>query len=365
MAKTLNYGLLGCGMMGQEHIRNIELQDGCRVHAVFEPDETMRNAVLKAVPDVKLHDSLAALVSDSSVDCLVIVSPNFLHTEQLKEIANLRALPILVEKPLATDPADEAFIAELHRTYSAPIWVAMEYRYMPPLQRFNELCQQATGGVRMLSIREHRFPFLQKVNNWNRFNKFSGGTLVEKCCHFFDLMRLITESEPTRVMASGAQMVNHLDEHYDGEASDIWDAAYATFDFKSGAKAMLELCMFAEGSKYQEHISAVGPNGKIECLVPGPTRFWPSHLGPPPQPQLIISPRDGSGVEVMEVPVDEAILAAGDHQGSTFYQHQGFRRVVLGEQDPEVNLIDGWRAVRMGMSAQQSSESGAAVAFNW
>jgi myo-inositol 2-dehydrogenase / D-chiro-inositol 1-dehydrogenase len=30
-------------------------------------------------------------------------------------------------------------------------------------------------------------------------------------------------------------------------------------DFANGARAMLELCMFAEGARYQEEISAVGP----------------------------------------------------------------------------------------------------------
>ena len=59
----------------------------------------------------------------------------------------------------------------------------------------------------MLSITEHRFPFLQKVNNWNRFTANSGGTFVEKCCHFFDLMRLILKSDPVRVMASAGQEV--------------------------------------------------------------------------------------------------------------------------------------------------------------
>jgi predicted dehydrogenase len=57
------------------------------------------------------------------------------------------------------------------------------------------------------------------VGNWNRFNKNTGGTLVEKCCHFFDLMTLIIGSKPTRVMASGGQSVNHLDEEYDGQVS--------------------------------------------------------------------------------------------------------------------------------------------------
>lgn len=55
------------------------------------------------------------------------------------------------------------------------------------------------------------------MDNWNRFNRNSGGTLVEKCCHFFDLMNLILRAKPLRVLASGAQDVNHLDERYNGE----------------------------------------------------------------------------------------------------------------------------------------------------
>jgi len=353
--KSLNYGILGCGMMGREHIRNINLLDATRVHAIHEPDAAMRAAAEVDAPDALFHDSLANLINDPELDCLVIASPNYIHVDQLKEVTALRTLPILVEKPLSTNPEDEAFINELAQHYKAPIWVAMEYRFMPPLMRFIEMVDEVTGGVCMLSIREHRFAFLEKVGDWNRFNKYSGGTLVEKCCHFFDLMRLILKSEPRTVMASGSQMVNHLDETYNGERSDIWDAAYAIFDFESGARSMLDLCMFAEGSQFQEHIIAVGPKGKLECLIPGPTRFWPEHLGKQPEPQLIISPRDLSGPTVLEVPVDEALLAAGDHHGSTFFQHQGFQRAVLGQQAPEVTLSDGWSAVRMGMAAQQSS----------
>jgi predicted dehydrogenase len=178
----------------------------------------------------------------------------------------------------------------------------MEYRYMPPVAHLLREAQAATGGVKMLTIREHRFPFLQKVGDWNRFNRNSGGTLVEKCCHFFDLMRLVAGCNPVRVMASGGQAVNHLDEVYDGQQSDIWDHAYVIVDFESGMRAMLELCMFAEGSRYQEEISAVGPKGKIECLVPGPGRFWPAHLGAAPVPKVILSPRNPAGPVELEIP---------------------------------------------------------------
>ena len=119
--------------------------------------------------------------------------------------------------------------------------------------------------------------------------------------------------------------------------------------------------MFAEGSRYQEEISAVGPLGKIECLVPGPGRFWPANLGPAPLPKVIISPRNPAGPQELDIPVDPTLLAAGDHNGSTFYQHQGFARAVPGEQPVEVSLEDGWWAVAMGLAAQQSAATGQAV----
>ena len=355
--KTVRYGLVGCGMMGREHIANIKLLDAAEITGIYEPDAGMRAEAAKAAPGAKLADSLESLLEIQELDCLVITSPNFIHAGQLKTVANIRPLPVLVEKPLFTDPSDEATIRQLIDQYPQPVWVAMEYRYMPPMAEFIRLADEVTGGITMLSIREHRFPFLQKVNDWNRFNRYSGGTLVEKCCHFFDLMRLLMKSEPSSIMASAGQSHNHLDERYQGEVPDNIDNAYAIVDFENNTRALLELCMFAEGSTYQEEVCAVGSKGKIECLIPGPTRFWPEHLGPQPLPKIVISPRNNPGRQEIEIPVDADLLKAGDHHGSTFYQHQKFQQVVLGNAKPEVTLEDGWRAVAMGMAAQVSAET--------
>ncbi|WP_282120383.1 Gfo/Idh/MocA family protein [Ruegeria atlantica] len=361
MTRTIHYGLIGCGMMGQEHLHNIALLDDTRVSAIFEPDAEMAKAAQAIAPDAVMVSSVEELLAVDDLDCVVIVSPNHLHVDQIEEIARTRPLPLLVEKPLFTDPVDAARLEALQRDYPHPIWVAMEYRYMPPIAALIAEAE-ATGGVKMLSIREHRFPFLEKVGNWNRFNRNTGGTFVEKCCHFFDLMRLILQSDPVRVTASGGQAVNHLDEDYEGESPDILDHGYVIVDFASGARAMLELCMFAEGSRYQEEISAVGQDAKIEALVPGPGRFWPEHLGAPPVPQIIVSPRAPKGPVTKEIPVDPRLLAAGDHNGSTFYQHQGFLAVLRGEKaQPDVTLNDGLWAVRIGLAAQQALETGETV----
>ena len=62
-----------------------------------------------------------------------------------------------------------------------------------------------------------------------------------------------------------------------------------------------------------------------------------------------------------EVPVDEAILAAGDHNGSTYHQHMKFLDVVHGKGSVEVGLDDGIWSVRMGQAAQESARTGTAV----
>ncbi len=359
--QMVNYGLVGCGMMAREHIQNINLLPHGRVSVVYDPVPELAQAAAELAGGAHIAVSLDDLLAFVALDAVVIVSPNHLHVPQLQQIVATRPLPILCEKPIYTDPAEAPLLDALFADYPHPVWVAMEYRYMPPVAALIAQAEAATGGVKMLTIREHRFPFLSKVGDWNRFNANTGGTLVEKCCHFFDLMRLILQDEPVRVMASAGQAVNHLDESYDGQTPDIWDNAYVIVDFARGSRAMLELCMFAEGSRYQEEISAVGPLGKIEALVPGPGRFWPAALGEPPVPQLIISPRDPKGPFVSEIPVDPTLLEAGDHNGSTFYQHQRFNAVVRGDAAVEVTVQDGSKAVAIGIAAQQSAKTGQAI----
>ncbi len=364
--KTITYGMVGCGMMGQEHLRNIALLPATRIAAIFEPDAAMRAECKKYAPDAQYVNSIAELLAVQSLDALVITSPNHCHAEQILTITKQTQLPILLEKPVATNLAQVDALRAVAAQHGAPIWTAMEYRYMPPITALVHAAHAAsdTGAVKMLTIREHRYPFLNKVGDWNRFNANTGGTLVEKCCHFFDLMRLILQEDPIRLYASGASDVNHVDERYEGQTPDILDNAYVVLDFASGKRAMLELCMFAEGGRYQEVVTVVGAQGKLECLVPGPTRFWPSELGEAPIAQLLISPRDAvknGAPRSASIPVDPALLQAGDHNGSTFYQHQKFAAVVRGEGSVEVSLNDGLKAVIIGLAAEHSAKNGVVV----
>ena len=212
---TLKYGLIGAGMMGQEHIRNISLLHDVEVAAICEPNTDMANAARQLAPTAQIVPDLPNFFGIQGLDALVIASPNHMHIGQLEEIAANLPLPVLAEKPICTAPDELERVQALPAKLPHAVWVAMEYRYMPPVAELIKAAEKVTGGVQMLSIREHRFPFLPKIGDWNRFNDKTGGTMVEKCCHFFDLMRHILKDDPVRVIASAGQHVNHVDEEYD------------------------------------------------------------------------------------------------------------------------------------------------------
>ena len=357
MASRVRYGLIGTGMMGVEHIQNLRVTPGAELTAIHDPVETSlgwARAASEGWSEPKAYESGEALARSGEVDAVIIASPNHTHRAVLEPIM-AAPVHILCEKPLATTVADARWIAEAAAARDHAVWTAMEYRFMPPAARFIEQVHGGrVGRLQMLSIREHRFPFLPKVGDWNRFSRNTGGTMVEKCCHFFDLMRLIVRSEAVRVYCSGAMDVNHRDERYGGETPDILDNSYTVVDFENGVRAMLDLSMFADGAENQEEITAVGDQARLDVLIP--------------ESAIVFSPRVGfmnpKRVEREHVPVDETALAAGQHHGSTYYQHQHFNAVVRGEGEVLVTAEDGLRAVEIGAAAELSAREKRAVTLD-
>ncbi|UAB78079.1 Gfo/Idh/MocA family oxidoreductase [Erythrobacter sp. SCSIO 43205] len=355
MSEQRTYAIIGCGMMGREHMANLALVPGAELVAIADPDEGSREAAKAHAQTLgqspKLYADSGEMLSKARPDAVIIASPNFTHFDVVKPVMDT-GCAVLLEKPMCTTVEDALALCDAARDYDNLFWVGLEYRYMPPVTHFIERVHRGEAGdIKMLAIREHRFPFLPKVGDWNRFNRNTGGTLVEKCCHFFDLMRHILCDEPVRVFASGAADVNHLDERYNGEVPDILDNAFVMLDFKGGARAVLDLCMFAEGSKEQEEISAVGPVGKLEVKLPGGFVTW--------------SPRDKSGPFDEHIDVPPEALAAGDHHGATYYQQRDFHEALVNRTAPLITARDGYRSVVIGAAAQESIATGSPVEIKY
>ena len=366
---VIRYGIIGCGSMGREHIENLVAlggkgggkDGGATVTAIADPHAASRDAALALCRDnPQVFEHHEELLSSGLCDAVVIATPNFTHVEMMRS-ALATDLHILIEKPLVTRIEDGLDLIRRAAGRKGIVWVAQEYRYMPPVAEMIRIAHQGgVGRIQQVSIREHREPFYPKVGDWNRFSANTGGTLVEKCCHYFNLMDHILREKPLRLFASGGQRVNHLDESYAGRRPDILDSAYVVIEYGSGARAMLDLCMFAENSVDNEHITVVGDEGKLESLLPsltlrhgrredwGRREVWGQSAG------------TGKGVNVRRV-WDTSIKYAGHHFGASYIEHQRFAAAVREGRPPEIPLEEGLRAVATGLAAHKSIDEGRVV----
>jgi len=348
---TLRYGIIGTGMMGCEHIRNLVGIDDIEIVAIADPNEEPREWALKACGDrfsPRVHADYQDILDADDIDALVVASPNFTHIDVMGDIFKTDK-HVMLEKPMCTTLEDAIELDASAQSHKGVVWVGLEYRYISTISSLIQHLPEV-GEVKMCAIREHRFPFLKKVGDWNRFNRNTGGTLVEKCCHFFDLMNQVVPGNPKRVLGSGAQSVNHLDEEYDGEVPDILDNAYVIVEYDSGARAMLDLCMFAEGSRHEQNIAVTGDVGKLETTVPGD--------------ELFISKRDKgfrSKGEAVPIELDPRVKHTGMHHGSSFLEHVEFIEAVKEGKPARVTTHDGLMSVVLGLAGQQSIETGLPV----
>ena len=101
MTNPLRYGLLGAGMMGREHLRNLALFKDVQVVAVCEPNLDMLKKARALAPDAVFVADLTALL-DQRLDALVIATPNFTHCNQLLTVLAACQVPVLIEKPVVT-----------------------------------------------------------------------------------------------------------------------------------------------------------------------------------------------------------------------------------------------------------------------
>jgi predicted dehydrogenase len=368
----LRYGIIGCGSMGREHIENIQAmpddEGRARVTAIADPHApSVAAAVALCREAPRVFGDHRALLASGACDVVVVATPNFTHAAILGDVLATDC-DVLAEKPVVTTIADGLALVALARARRAEgrrgiLWVAQEYRYMPPVAEAIRMAREgAVGRVQQVAIREHREPFYPKVGDWNRFNANTGGTLVEKCCHYFNLMDFITGEHPRAVFASGAQRVNHLDERYGGRAPDILDSAYAIVEYPGGARAMLDLCMFAESSQDREQVTIVGDEGKLETLLPsltlrygrrsdwGRREWWGQPSG------------TGRGIDERRI-WDERIRYAGQHFGASYIEHVRFAKALRDGAPPEITLEEGVRAVATGLAAHRSIDEHRIVAL--
>lgn len=171
-------------------------------------------------------DSLDALLAESAPDLLFVGSPNFMHLEHIQK--GLEAgVRIFAEKPVVTTMEDTFALAELLQKYGTDrVIIGLVLRYSQHVRDLSvALAADQIGAISSIEASEYIAPYHGAffMRDWRRMSKYSGGFMLEKCCHDLDVYNMVTGSRPTRVASFGSRR-SFLPEHAPAEGVD--DSVY-------------------------------------------------------------------------------------------------------------------------------------------
>src|SRR6476619_5472976 len=148
---------------------------------------------------------IAAMITEQNVDIVMVTSPDYTHAAVI--VACLRAgADVIVEKPLTIDAAGCRRISTAVRETGRKVTVTFNYRYSPRNSALKEVVSSGEIGT----VTSVNFEWVLDTvhgadyfRRWHREKAKSGGLLIHKASHHFDLVNWWIDDQPTRVYASG------------------------------------------------------------------------------------------------------------------------------------------------------------------
>ncbi|WP_279579055.1 Gfo/Idh/MocA family protein [Fodinicola feengrottensis] len=150
-------------------------------------------------------DSVAEIVRNERVDRVIVTSPDHTHAQTV--VAALEAgADVIVEKPLTIDTEGCRSIGAAREKSGRSIIVTFNYRYSPRNSALREVI--ASGAIGKITSVHFEWVLdtahgADYFRRWHREKKNSGGLLVHKASHHFDLVNWWIQDTPVRVFASG------------------------------------------------------------------------------------------------------------------------------------------------------------------
>jgi predicted dehydrogenase len=150
-------------------------------------------------------DELERVIAETRADRVIITSPDFTHADLIVRSLNAGA-DVVVEKPLTIDPESTRRIAEAVGRTGGQVVVTHNYRYSPRNSGLKELIKNGSIGTPLSVTFEwvldtaHGADYFRR---WHRDKSKSGGLLIHKASHHFDLINWLLRDAPVRVYARG------------------------------------------------------------------------------------------------------------------------------------------------------------------
>jgi len=154
------------------------------------------------------YSSLEEMLNKENLDLLIVGSPNHLHLEHIQK--GLEAgVTIFAEKPIVANKEQTWKLAELIKKYGKDkVLVGLVLRYSKHARSIRKLIKEdALGKIISLEASEHIMPWHGGffMRNWRRKTSYSGGFILEKCCHDLDFYSMIVGCRPIKVASFGGR----------------------------------------------------------------------------------------------------------------------------------------------------------------
>ncbi|MCL2421205.1 MAG: Gfo/Idh/MocA family oxidoreductase [Defluviitaleaceae bacterium] len=213
MAKK-KYALVGCGSRARFFYEAVATtyKETSEIVAFCDLSPTRAdyaNSILKklgaeTVPAYK-HTEFEKMIQETKPDYVIVTSVDRTHDHYIIKAMEL-GCDVITEKPMTIDEEKAQNIIDAQKRYGKSLRVTFNYRYTPHSTKVKELIMNGVIG----DVFSVHFEWLLDINHgadyyrrWHRNKLNSGGLLVHKSTHHFDLVNFWLGDAPRRVFAMG------------------------------------------------------------------------------------------------------------------------------------------------------------------
>ena len=190
---SVRVGLIGVGVMGADHARILASQvPGATIQALYDADQGRAKAVADETGAQALVGDPMALIRDSSIDAVLVASPDQTHKDfALACLASRK--PVLCEKPLAPTAAEciEVVAAEA-KLGRRLVQIGYMRRFDPAYVEMKASLLAGSLGAALMLHCQHRNV---SAPSWFDSKMAIGNSAV----HEFDIARWLLDAELTSI----------------------------------------------------------------------------------------------------------------------------------------------------------------------
>lgn len=217
MGKKIKYAQVGIGARARMYYEAIakdfadtsELVGFCDVNKVRMDyaNSLLKEFGAKPVPTYN-YTEFDRMIQEQKPDTVIVTSVDRTHHVYIIRAMEL-GCDVITEKPMTIDEAKCQAILDVIRKTGKKLRVAFNYRYAPHNTKIRELIMDGTIGdvfsvhFEWLLDTSHGADYFRR---WHRDKKNSGGLLVHKATHHFDLVNFWLGTEPDTIFAMGDLM---------------------------------------------------------------------------------------------------------------------------------------------------------------